>query len=1161
MDKRELQKLLSQPYNQENWKEIVQFVFPNVSIFETPQAIPISDGRIKRFSQIGNVRLHDGKNLALFELLVNENIDIPRNRVALNEIISKHIDQEQTHGVLSVFEQGGDDYRFTFSAKSTEFDEDESDFVQRKTDTKRFTYVLGKNESCKTPADRFYALSEHKDEVEIQDIQNAFSVERLSKEFFDRYKKQFDKFWTYIASNENYSKVFIANDKDKQELKIRDFTKKLLGRIVFLHFLQKKGWLGCPNEDSWGAGDKQFMYNLFDGYSDKEHFHSVCLAELFYNTLNRKRADDKFILKGISSDLNNTKVPYLNGGLFDSDEAESKKIDFPESYFQDLLEFFNQYNFTIDENDPNDHEVGIDPEMLGHIFENLLEDNKDKGAFYTPKVVVQYMCQESIIEYLKTKLNKSNSDELTMAIEELVRNRAAEQCSDLDLIEGVSQALYEVKICDPAIGSGAFPMGILMSIYQVIEELWMVQPDTVARVWNISDSVWQPHLVKKNIIQHSIYGVDIESGAVDIARLRFWLALVVDEEKPLPLPNLDYKIMQGNSLLESFEGIDLSQISDAAAYETVFESEQIDLFTGEAKKKTSITLNFEDIKALMDEYFGADDPENKRDLHKRIDEQVINHIRYTLSHHKEGLFTRAKELEKKVKVNEAAVVNWEQKERVRTSSKEAKALIKINAELAKYSEKEIALSKISNSNERPFFLWNLFFNEIFSEGGFDIVIGNPPYIKVQNIPKEYAEAYKDNYLTPHSKYDIYVLFIELAFKLIKQEGNICFINPHRFIVTEYGIKLREFLLEKKGLKRFLNFGVDMVFDNATTYTGIFLFSNENNHVEFADIRTKNLREHSLSQISYNLLSTTWMFTTSQTQIDIIEKILGQNNFFSYFQGVFQGVITIGDDIQIMAGKIHGEYFEGYSKALESTVRIEKDIMRPILKGENIRRYLSPKSELYVFYPHYINSENKTEPYSEVDLKRQFPLAYSYIENFKEDLVEKKIKYKTNPAYWYSLHRSRDLNLYTVPKLITPQLQNNSHFTYDNSNFLADAGGYVVVPNEEFSNNMLGFLALFNSSLFYYFIKSTSTPYNNNYYYFKTNYITPFGISRLFIERIDDFEELAKKCMDKNNPAIEEQIDVWIAQCYGLDFSEFIEISPNTGVTEEQFKSSKIDYLK
>ena len=717
MDKRELQELLSQSYKQENWKKIVSFVFPNVSLLSTPKEFPISNDKIKTFRQLGNVRLNDGKNLALFELLLSDSVNIQRNRVELNNEISKYIDQEQIHGVLSVFEQGTDDYRFTFSARSTEFDEQESDFVQKKTDTKRYTYVLGKNESCKTPAERFFKLSEKRDAVDINAIQNAFSVEQLSKEFFEKYKKQFDKFWKYIASNDEYKKLFLANESEKKELKIRDFTKKLLGRIVFLHFIQKKGWMGCTSGiTEWEDGDKQFMQTLFDNYSNQTEFHSKCLAELFYNTLNKKRIGELFTCNGLVGVLNSSKVPYLNGGLFDSDEEITRKIDFPASYFQELFDFFGQYNFTIDENDPNDHEVGIDPEMLGHIFENLLEDNKDKGAFYTPKVIVQYMCQESIIEYINTKINEYDSSEIKSAIEDLIRNKLAEKCSDLDLVQSISKSLFEVKVCDPAIGSGAFPMGILNVIYQAIEELYFIQPDSVANIWNISDSEWQPHLVKKNIIQHSIYGVDIESGAVDIARLRFWLALVVDEIEPLPLPNLDYKIMQGNSLLESFEGIDLSQISDAAAYEAIYESDQIDMFSGEAKKKVSISLNFEDVKALMNEYFNANDPEIKKALHKRIDDQVLNHIQFTLSQHKQELIQKSNKLEKKLKLDEASAATWQQKEKIRTTSKDARELDKVTKELNKYIEKEAKLAQLSNSNERPFFLWHLFFQEVYDKG-------------------------------------------------------------------------------------------------------------------------------------------------------------------------------------------------------------------------------------------------------------------------------------------------------------------------------------------------------------------------------------------------------------------------------------------------------------
>lgn len=229
-------------------------------------------------------------------------------------------------------------------------------------------------------------------------------------------------------------------------------------------------------------------------------------------------------------------MPYLNGGLFDKDNSFYNDIDFTADYFKNLLAFFEQYNFTIDENDPYDNEVGIDPEMLGHIFENLLEENKDKGAFYTPKEVVHYMCQESLIQYLRTHLPECTEDEspATIALQNFIRKGETGDRTDrktfmVQQAKRIEKLLDSVKICDPAIGSGAFPMGMLQEIYKAKTNLDLTLDHTE---------------VKKQIIQNCMYGVDIENGAVEIARLRFWLALVVDETTPHPLPNLDYKIMQ-----------------------------------------------------------------------------------------------------------------------------------------------------------------------------------------------------------------------------------------------------------------------------------------------------------------------------------------------------------------------------------------------------------------------------------------------------------------------------------------------------------------------------------------------------------------------------------------------------------------------------------------
>lgn len=242
---------------------------------------------------------------------------------------------------------------------------------------------------------------------------------------------------------------------------VRDYVKKLLGRIVFLHFLQKKGWLGVSAGKEWGEGDTQFMRHLYDCSTDeqKDDFLDTVLEPLFAEGIDTLRPDGLYDTGVALPQGSTVRIPYLNGGLFERDALDEVTTKFPHKYFADLLEFFSEYNFTIDENDPNDAQVGVDPEMLGRIFENLLEDNKDKGAFYTPKEIVQYMCRESLTAYLQT----DSDDEDKKRIRQFVATHDASLLGDLK--ETIDQKLCNVKICDPAIGSGAFPMGLLKELF------------------------------------------------------------------------------------------------------------------------------------------------------------------------------------------------------------------------------------------------------------------------------------------------------------------------------------------------------------------------------------------------------------------------------------------------------------------------------------------------------------------------------------------------------------------------------------------------------------------------------------------------------------------------------------------------------------------------
>jgi len=612
MDKKKLQTdILEASYQPEQWLEVLKLYFGAKKFHQTPQPIILpSNDLAEMAAEIGSFYTADERLIGIYEVKLTEKAWISKNRVGLRNLL-RQVYKYDVDGALIVFVQ---DSKWRFSYVS----EIRTEEGKKETEPKRYTYLFGKGESCRTAAERFDKLQGKP--IYLSDLFDAFSVDKLNKDFFKSYKEFFEKFSAHLASESKYRKLILGSSaslekgwQDEAAKPIRDFSKKLLGRIVFLQFLQKKGWMGVASgNDKWTGGNAKFLQDLFLNYADKEHFHSKSLRTLFFETLNKKRKNQIAPIE-LGKDI---KVPYLNGGLFDKDISFENDIDFPANLFKNLLEFFESYNFTIDENDPYDSEVGIDPEMLGHIFENLLEENREKGAFYTPKEIVHYMCQESLIQYLRTHLPECTEDEspATKALQNFIRNGITGERSDkknfvVQQAKRIEKLLDKVKICDPAIGSGAFPMGMLQEIFKAKTAL---------------DLTLDHAEVKKQIIQESIYGVDVENGAVEIARLRFWLALVVDETEPQPLPNLDYKIMQGNSLLESFEGINLK--FERKKFEVKVEKQK-NLFGEVNEPQMSLTdylqgkqdSNEFDIVELEDKYFNSNDADEKEVIRTKID--------------------------------------------------------------------------------------------------------------------------------------------------------------------------------------------------------------------------------------------------------------------------------------------------------------------------------------------------------------------------------------------------------------------------------------------------------------------------------------------------------------------------------------------------------------
>jgi hypothetical protein len=932
-----LQEQLRQPYTHALWSGLLPQLLPGrIELFREAVGFPLTAENQRAiatgFRQFGRAVIPDGqggeKILAIFEVDVAPKVDLLRNRVALRQLVARCIDEVSAHAVLAIFARpGNQSYRLTYATRESAFNTETLAVETRETATRRFTYVLGPGETRRTAAARLTGLAAKRDRATLKEVTDAFSVELLNKEFFDTYKAHYQKFCGHLLDGDASTSVFGIKLKGLDEkardhaLKpVRDFVKKLLGRLVFLHFLQKKGWLGCPaNATNWKNGDANFLRQLFDGApaADQQRFHSRRLVPLFFDTLNRQRKDDRFAITG-------TRVPYLNGGLFERDFDGVERIDFPAELFRDLLEFFGQYNFTIDENDPDDHEIGIDPEMLGHIFENLLEDNKDKGAFYTPKAIVQYMCQQSLIYYLKSHLGDRPE------IETLVRRKDPGDPADKSNwirqnAKRIEKLLDSVKICDPAIGSGAFPIGLLQEIY------WI----KLSLDWTLDHAE-----AKRRIIQHSIYGVDLDAGAVEIARLRFWLALIVEEDAPRPLPNLDYKIMQGDSLLESFEGIDLGNLTGKKRQAVqLLGTEQTEL--GLKAVSTELTVEFAEgkqaeITSLISGYFDQTDPEQKQRLHRQIDELVLGHIEFNLDLHEERIEAALDNARKELKRKQTAARGYQ------PTKKEAGRVAELEAQLAEVDRKRDALAELQEKPERPFFLWHLFFQDVFARGGFDIVIGNPPYLFITQLSQALKQAYFEISETADYRYDIYGIFIEMAVReQLRNGGWLCFIFPHTLLSNDSFEKLRRFLITNSFIKEVADVGPG-VFVGAKNETMILIVQRDSSEDRSLPtlVRQTTARSFPAAENEFFISQKEWLrnsrasWLVGHSGVDATSLVLKKLDSTSQRLGA---LCTINQGLRT-----------GDNEKYLSTSAPSK-VWKPAAGGKEVQRYEPLPNGLYVYY--------------------------------------------------------------------------------------------------------------------------------------------------------------------------------------------------------------------
>lgn len=1046
-NKETFKRLFQSKFNLSKWQMLLQDYFHADKVRVSPEILD-EDAEDRKGYFLGSMTTQDNYELGFFYYEMEDG-SVLRRKVGLRNLIRPYLGFG-FDAALAVFNDGTN-WRLSLIC----------DLKEDATSTKRFTYVFGDEKAFyKTPILRFESLRTKANE--FLEIKKAFSVEALSDDFFDEYRKQYAEFVKFLTGKEYVKKgnkwveqetgepdaQYFTSFKEDDKL-VRDYIKKMMGRIVFLYFLQSKGWL---------AGNLHYMHDLFYDASDevKGNFLDKVLEPMFFGLLNTKLEDRSSapLVNGVGVKYipNADEIPYLNGGLFQQEKIDEVDSVFPAGMFQSLFDFFDSYNFTIDENDPNDAEVGVDPEMLGKIFENLLEDNKDKGAFYTPKEIVRYMCQESLTAYLQTGIEDA---EVKEHIANFVKTNDVEELggASSELAMSIDQKLIDVKICDPAIGSGAFPMGLLRELYACRKSIEIFEEDNAADI-------------KRHIIQNNIYGVDIEKGAVDIARLRFWLALIIDEKEPMPLPNLDFKIMQGNSLLESYKGVDLDVTSKK-------------LKTGKDTKKTRgvLSLGFEEtdvqktIQDLVKSYFSITDHTLRAQRRQQIDKYVKDYI-------------------------------------------------KICAE--GNHEVQDAVDELEIPNDQ-FFLWHTYFADVFEQGGFDIVIGNPPYgVSIKDDYRKAVVASCGNV----PDYEIYYYFIVLAAPLLKEKGIMSYIIPNTFLFNTFAKHFREMLVEKWNVLEILDCTKFPIFESAVVRNAINLFQKDSGGSKQVGYRnTANVTSFS------DLLEREREFMTVESLL-----AMNQNWGLAFYLGAndIKVINQISSSIDSICN--HYDVSQGYI---------------PYRKSDLIKIYGKEEGERIV----------KERLWHSLQ-----PLDNTYIQEIYGRDITKYSYHSTGEYVKYGKHLACyvDLKFFNSSRLLVREITNPQIIAclldelFVNDPQLIS----VIVRDERYSLEFLW--GILNSKLAtYYHFHHSPKATKGAFPKILVQDIKGFPLPIASNEQISSLGKVSKKVLTKkksnlstDTSALENQIDFLVYHLYGLTYDEVLIVDPDTPISREEYEAYK-----
>ena len=1100
-----LRQIFQQPFNQEEWQKMLRHYFHATELKAEPERINDTADDEKGY-YLGALETTDNYRIGLFYYQIQHG-NVARKRVGLRNLVKSFINPNwgEFDAALVVFDSGTV-WRLSFVC----------DIKGENTAAKRFTYVFGENDNYyNTPVGRFDALQ--RKGISFENIKEVFSVEALTKEF---YNELFD--WYQRAVNPN-SGIYFPNNTETADDDFEDIDKKiirLITRLMFVWFIKQKGLVpNCLFEET----ELQKILADFDPLSTEQgNYYNAILQNLFFATLNRAIEDEEGTrhfakLKGKRdvktlyryAEIFNmgeddviklfSEVPFLNGGLFECLD-KTKKIDgvetpynydgfsrnnfkfangryrhrafIPNKFFfepeQGLLSILKRYNFTIEENTPNEQQVALDPELLGKVFENLLgaynPETKEtarnqSGSFYTPREIVNYMVDESLVAYLgDTPLVRS------MFMDDFAPDEL--HWSDYQLIAG---KLKSVKILDPACGSGAFPMGLLNRIVELLQK---IETDKTT------------YELKLNIIENCIYGSDIQSIAAQITKLRFFISLICDCEKDatkpnfgIPtLPNLETKFVTANSLI----GLKRKKGED-----------QLDLFEDDANNPVNVSKT--ELMKVRHEHFSAPTASVKRRLREK-DQLLREQLTSLLS--QDDVF----------------------------APEDAKQMAAWNP----YDQNAVS----------PFFDPEWMFGVA---DGFDIVIGNPPYIQLQNNGGELAKLYENcNYATFARTGDIYCLFYERGWQLLKKNGHLCYITSNKWMRAGYGEKTREFFANNTNPMLLIDFAGVKIFESATVDTNILLFSKSANQHETVCAVTNKQNKDSVKNLSdfvqqQNSISDfnssdSWVILSPIEQ-SIKRKIEAVGTPLKDWDiQINYGIKTGFNDAFIISTEKRNEILANCKDANER--QRTDELIRPILRGRDIKRYGYVDNGLYLINTH--NGVRGRIPRIKIE---DYPAVKAHLDQYWDRIATRADKGDTP----YNLRNCAYLEDFLKPKIIYPNMTKYMPFVFDNKMYLTNQKCFII------TGKYVAYLtAFFNSSLFKYCFRDSFPELQGG-----TRELSKIFFDKIPVYEVSDtqnlqFQDAVEDIQKEYNKQKAQRIDSMLFDLYALTAEErkvigFVEI--------------------